>query len=517
MVAGMLLAFAGTVGALETMAYRFAVKPWFPVEMDPFSAEELPEPRVLKESPEPTCFVEAGDRLEDVTEVLRKNGAPLKGGWAVWNETRRLVVVRGARVDHWRVPVILYFKKQPVEVAVTYEWFPAAGKLESIPPGREALALLSVASRSGQKAGAEITVLEGEGAGSYRVESEAVLSYSRSLIDVNCRPEWSAMRDGEAQQWKLEGSCVLRDGVRRLLGGCAVADAGTGWIVAIQADACLTDGMPWREARMREENGRAVAAPPNALSRSDGGEIVPLEGGWFLSDYPVAPEFAESYGPGEDADDSIDPFLPQLPEQPKAPPGFVPSEPEVVIPLHLEGLVALPLVDMRELLRDKGVPLKEGDCVLLDPLGHRLVVCSRNRDVVELVGVLFSGIGCGIARNIRSDLWLEVGEREIGRAFVLSRSGLTTSFEWLVGAGEKRLSATTEATFGVSDFLIDVRSVFEMQPHGDELGLGPWKRSVVLTLPEGRERLDEVGRVKGLGGLRAGIKLQRLSVYEDAE
>ena len=65
-----------------------------------------------------------GDELLDVTAILRKKGAPLKGGWAVWNETQRLLVVRGRGVDHWRVPVVMGFEEQLIQLRVCYEWYP---------------------------------------------------------------------------------------------------------------------------------------------------------------------------------------------------------------------------------------------------------------------------------------------------------------------------------------------------------------------------------------------------------
>ena len=38
-----------------------------------------------------------------------------------------------------------------------------------------------------------------------------------------------------------------------------------------------------------------------------------------------------------------------------------------------------------------------------------------------------------------------------------------------------------------------------------------------MTLPAGRERIDEVGRAEGLGVVRAGLMGERQSVYEEGE
>ena len=62
---------------------------------------------------------------------------------------------------------------------------------------------------------------EGEGEGNYRVESEGVIGSGRSLIDVSCQVEWSAVRDGAQQRWKMKSTVVLRD-------GCGVCWAGAG-------------------------------------------------------------------------------------------------------------------------------------------------------------------------------------------------------------------------------------------------------------------------------------------------
>ena len=251
--------------------------------IDPFSAEMSPEPPVLEKIPEPTCFVDDGDKLVDVTGVLRKLGAPLKDGWAVWNGTQRLLVVRGEQVDQWRVPVFMDFEDQLTQLRVRYEWYPREGALGPRGKDEEAVVSLTVVSRSGQKTSGEMVVKEGEAAGSYRVESEGVIGSGRSLIELSCLVTWSAVRDGAEQRWKMKSAVVLRDGVRRLLGGCSVPGGGDGWVLGVVADARLIDGTLWREARMREENGRAVGSPErdSAMGRERdrqvGGRMVAAE------------------------------------------------------------------------------------------------------------------------------------------------------------------------------------------------------------------------------------------------
>ena len=114
----------------------------------------------------------------------------------------------------------------------------------------------------------------------------------------------------------------------------------------------------------------------------------------------------------------------------------------------------------------------EDECVFFDPVGHRLVVCFREMINLDLVEALVGGHGCGLARNIRSDAWLEAGGRELGRAFVLGRSGTATELEWMIGEDRNRMLLRTEAVFSASDWEIDVRSEFELHPAADG---EPWE------------------------------------------
>ncbi len=87
--------------AAETVAYHFASEPDIPT-----SVSECP---LLKTGPAATPFMAAGDELRDLTEVLRSAKVPLVNGWAVWNQTQRLLVAHAAYWTNGRLTALADF------------------------------------------------------------------------------------------------------------------------------------------------------------------------------------------------------------------------------------------------------------------------------------------------------------------------------------------------------------------------------------------------------------------------
>jgi hypothetical protein len=95
----LLMAMASTACCCaETIGYRFVAEPntRTPVLQCP----------VLAQAPTATPFAAAGDELRDLTALARAEKIPLENGWALWNQTRKLLVVRGPLVDHWHAQAV---------------------------------------------------------------------------------------------------------------------------------------------------------------------------------------------------------------------------------------------------------------------------------------------------------------------------------------------------------------------------------------------------------------------------
>ena len=90
---------------------------------------------------------------------------------------------------------------------------------------------------------------------------------------------------------------------------------------------------------------------------------------------------------------------------------------------------------------------------------------------------------------------------------MVARSGQRAELEWNAGEEESLLLFRPEAVVGSNGLIIDLCSEFALRsPQDGGSGLGGWKRNAAVTLPDGRERVDEVGRVDGVGGAAGGVE-----------
>jgi len=190
-----MLVAAGFGQAMETMAYRFAEQPQglFPG----------PDSPVVANAPEPSPFCGPGDEIQDLTKLLRDRKIPLADGWAVWNKTRRLLVIRGSMADQWQVEEFSDFRKQTRLAKLTVEWL--RGDDNAPPPATSAPAWAAVTTvgRSGTKASGSVKFTDRDGPWSFSVETDPIFSETDKVIDFRMAAEWSGSPGGIPQHGDL--------------------------------------------------------------------------------------------------------------------------------------------------------------------------------------------------------------------------------------------------------------------------------------------------------------------------
>ena len=152
----------------ETMAYHFASEPVLPT-----SVSECP---VLKAAPTATPFVAAGDEIHDLTEVLRSAKIPLVNGWAVWNQTQRLLVAHAGILDQWRIDELSGFRRQILHAKLTLDWIRSEKSATSTCGNDLVFASVGILSRSAVKSAVSCHVVDPSGDWSFSVEGESTVS-----------------------------------------------------------------------------------------------------------------------------------------------------------------------------------------------------------------------------------------------------------------------------------------------------------------------------------------------------
>jgi len=481
------LAFAGTAGALETMAYRFVAEPDCVSDMRSQDAV----PKMAK--PPKTCFVGEGDELVDLGEWCRKRGASLEGGWAIWNQSRRMLVVRGGIVDQWMVRSFSGFGGEASQIRVSLEWFRGMDELSLPDPDSEADESLVIVSRSGQKASGEVRGRADDGEIQLKAEIEPVLCMTceDAHIDLRLSPEWSVERDGVKDQWSVNTTVTIPVGGRVPVSGCGVVAGMRGWVLSVSGDILAIDGSSVDSLQLRE-----TAKGPLAVSWS--GSLAAVRRPVELSDvrffrvFFVPPDFVSSLE-GCANDGETNPIAP-------APP---PSREE---PDTLS-------TDIRQMLCDRGVPLAVEDRGIFDACTSTLFMICRDRKNLDLIeSLVFACDGKCWSVDFRNWAWLkstqEAGDRLLAMAFIAGRNGQRADLVWWRGE-DHRFGWKPEPVRGRRAETVDLGVEFDLELPKSSGGIS-WYRRTRMTLRLGSDREDDAGKAPDGRELRFGLRSEKI-------
>ena len=159
----------------ETMAYHFANAP----ALLNRGVSDFP---LMKAAPVATPFVAAGDELHDLTEVLRAAKVPLVSGWAIWNQTQRLLVAHAGILDQWRIEKVSGFRGQTCQAKVTVDWIRSEQPAASTKENDLVFGSVSLLSKSSTKSTGCSHVVDPSGDWSFSVEGESGIDESNDTV-----------------------------------------------------------------------------------------------------------------------------------------------------------------------------------------------------------------------------------------------------------------------------------------------------------------------------------------------
>jgi hypothetical protein len=390
----LLIATAATAccGA-ETMGYRFVAEPntRTPVLQCP----------VLVQAPEATPFAAAGDVLHDLTSLARAEKIPLADGWALWNQTRKLLIVRGPLVDQWRIADRFGFDAQSRSVKVTVEWLRA--KAPTAMPAEPAFASLGILGSSGMKINAAATLEKPDGRWKFSAEVEPqMMDNDDGVMNIGVTAKWQRPGVGAPQHGTVITSVVAADGRLGSVAAWYAVGRGDAWWLRLKADLLLADGTCWRDARLRQVGDAAQPWPTFTPAAPDG--TLPEVRGWQVGGEPMTPDMIKTMVSGSDAGGDVDPFANSGAE------GEYPrfGLPEAVIPEALKDLAAPGMLDLRKAFFDSETATRSDAFLAYDPISQRVVSGSNDRVIFEQIESLFASMDdrWSFSRNVAYETWL---------------------------------------------------------------------------------------------------------------
>ena len=416
----LLLAMAASAcHAAETLGYRFVA--------DPTAATPVLECPVLAQAPAASPFAAAGDVLHDLTALVRTEQLPLADGWVLWNQTRRMLVIRGAMVDQWRIAEMLGFYRQDRHAKVTVEWLRA--KDPATVATAPVFAAVGLTGNSGQKCTGTAKLETPDGRWKFSAEADACVP-DDGVIDVRVTATWKGPGVGEIQHGSVCTSVGVVDGGHSSLAAWYAVGHGDAWQLRLQADVLLADGSCWRDARLRQVGEVAQAWRTFTPAAPDG--TLPQGLGWQLGTLPMSADMIKTIVSLPGAGDGIDPFaaMAGAREYPKF------DRPEAVIPDELKDFAAAPMMDLRQVPFMSKLALRPDVFLAYDPLGHRVVYGCKNRDVFDQIGQVFETCDdrWAFARNIEYETWLfdaAVPDTPWAKTSITLKSGQKAAIEWL--------------------------------------------------------------------------------------
>lgn len=482
----------------ETMAYHFASEPVLPT-----SVSECP---VLKAAPTATPFVAAGDEIHDLTEVLRSAKIPLVNGWAVWNQTQRLLVAHAGILDQWRIDELSGFRRQILHAKLTLDWIRSEKSATSTCGNDLVFASVGILSRSAVKSAVSSHVVDPSGDWSFSVEGESTVG-ERNGINTQLSVSWKGPDEDSTQHGNFTTGVFITDGNTVPLASWYVAGHGPAWQVTAKGEILLADGTAWREALLRQVGDKAeVWVESTAESNSKEFRELPSAGDRKLLTKALGREVIRALGGmSTEQNSAIDPFA----EPPNPSPELLPDLPDLVIPANLGDILSGSLLDLRTVITAAGIPLGMDDFVAYDPLAERLVVYCKEQKTLEMLEALFMVMCCrGIPTNVECAVWLADGaalESPWTRLSLLVRSGMGSKFKLCDAKDQPLTTFDVELMVGSEMAIMDLRYDFKVHVQQQATNL-EWQSRTAVTLSNGIPLLTDTTKLPDGRSLQQGLR-----------
>ena len=419
----LLMAMAATACcSAETIGYRFVA--------EPNTRTPICECPVLAQAPAATPFAGAGDELRDLTALARAEKIPLENGWALWNQTRKLLVVRGPLVDQWRIAERFGFDAQRRQVKMTVEWLRA--KDPTSVPTEPAFAALGMLGFSGAEIKASMTLKKPDGEWKFSAEAEPQIDDDDGVGDIEITANWQGPGVGGDQHGSITTSVVVTDGKPYPVADWYAVGRGDAWWLQLKADLLLADGTCWRDARLRQVGDAAQPWPTRTPAAPDG--TLPDVRGWQMKVEPMVTDTIKSMVAKPDANVEVDPFATSDDPMEYLKLGL----PEAEIPEALKDLAAPGMLDLRK--TSFGAFAVESAApadvfIAFDPFSNRVVAGSKDPVVFEKIEFMFAGMDdrWAFSRNPKYETWLfdaATPKEPWMKISLVGKSGMKSVLEW---------------------------------------------------------------------------------------
>ncbi len=482
----------------ETMAYHFASEPRLPTRVS-----DCP---LLKAAPAATPFVAASDELRDLTEALRSAKVPLVNGWAIWNQTQRLLVVNGDTIDQLRIDELSRFREQTLHAKLTLDWIRSENSATSTKESDPVFASVSFLGKSAMKASAASHVVDPSGDWSFSVDGESTVSETKGInsqIDV----AWKGPEGDSTQHGNITTGIFIPDGSTVPLASWHVAGQGRAWRLTAKGEILLSDGTAWREARLRQVGDKAeVCVKSTDESNSNRFRELPSSGDRKLLTRPEEHYLiVDFFGMTTGRDNGADPFA----EPPNPSPESLPDLPDLVIPSNLENVLSGPFLDLRKPITAAGIPLGADDFVAYDPLAERLVVYGKEQQAIDMLEQLFMVMCCrGFPANVECAFWLSEGavpDSPWMNLSLLVRSGMRSWFKLRDAKDQPIATFDVEPMVGSEVAMIGLRYDFKVHLKQQSISLD-WKNETAVTLSNGIPVLTDATKLPDGRHLKQGLR-----------
>ncbi len=450
---------------METMAWHFAKMP----ELAAFygNATSLPDPPAATTSPV-SCFTGKDDKLKDLSEPFRKYFHLGPDSWLVWNESRKLLVGHAMPITLWQIEPESDFKGQPTQLATTITWYQGIEPGQPVPADAKPVHRMTLVSRSGQKATQLWGSSEPARLQSINLEVELVYggnNYSDSSLDVDLRftIDWSEASNGKTWKWNLTSSAVLESNpTRPLVLTQVVSPAGGSWTLTAETSILLFDGQPLANCRLKESNGKPVAATeyPKLIAPMQATRIPTSKGEVLFRVFPVSQlsKYLKANASGSKPGEEVDPFS----ASGVAPPSR--SEQEAVItsiPEEFKPWFPQLLIDLKEPVKGFGINVPEGSLIGYDANSGWVFVAGLDATALEQLEILT--LGCNLPApamiGILQALVTTQKSNQVdeAKAYLVGRNGQKFGLTCKVDANGSLIELEFEPTLGNTDQVVDLR------------------------------------------------------------
>lgn len=407
----------------ETMAYHFASEPVIPALLSGCP--------LLKVAPAATPFVASGDELRDLTEVFRNAKVPLANGWAIWNQSQRLLVVHGGIIDQWRIEKLSEFREQTRHAKLTLNWIRDEESATPTQKNDAVFVSLGLLSKSAIKTTASSHVVDPSGDWSFSVDGESTVDGNNG-IHSRIGVAWKGPDGDSTQHGTITTNIFITDGNTLSLASWHVAGHGPAWRMTINGGILLADETAWRKALLRQAGEKTEVVNPADLTYEVEFHELPTAGDRKLLTKELGRDIIQDFlGLPTEHNRVADPFA----EPPNPTPEQLPDLPDLAIPANLGNVLPGPLLDLRTLITASGVQLGADDFVAYDPLAERLVVYCKEERTVDMLEQLFMIMYChGLSPNIECAAWLTdkaIPESPWVNLSLLAKSGMKSEIKIL--------------------------------------------------------------------------------------